>query len=61
MPDLESRIAILKAKAREKNFDITDEILNYIATHIQKNIRELEGALNRLIISSKIKGVPPTI
>ncbi len=48
-PDLETRIAILKSKAGEKGFQAPDEIFEYIATNIKKNVRELEGALNRLI------------
>ena len=60
-PDLESRIAILKSKAREKNIEVTDEILNYLATNIQKNIRELEGALNRITISIKLNNCIPSI
>lgn len=47
-PDFETRMAILKAKTREKNLNISADILNYIATNIQKNIRELEGALKRV-------------
>jgi len=61
LPDLESRIAILKEKAHEKNFEINDEILNLIANYIQKNIRELEGALNRIIISAKIHNSIPSL
>ncbi len=53
-PDLETRIAILKTKAQEKNVDFSDEIYHYIASNIKTNIRELEGALNRLIINQKI-------
>lgn len=53
-PDLETRIAILKTKAQEKNFNIPDEIYQYISSVIPKNIRELEGALNKLIIYQKI-------
>jgi len=53
-PDLETRIAILKSKLKEKKIKVPDEILNYIATYIQNNIRELEGALNRLIAFSQI-------
>jgi len=53
-PDLETRTAILKSKIKEKKFKVSDEVLNHIATHIQKNIRELEGALNRLIAFSQI-------
>ena len=51
-PDLETRITILKAKASEKGFDLSYEVLEYIALNIKKNIRELEGALNRLIASN---------
>ena len=51
-PDLETRIAILKTKANEKGFDFSYDILEYIALNIKKNVRELEGALNRLIASN---------
>ncbi len=48
-PDLETRIAILRKKAQLENLDVPDEVLNYIGDKIQSNIRELEGALIRLI------------
>ncbi|MCF7906789.1 chromosomal replication initiator protein DnaA [Patescibacteria group bacterium] len=48
-PGLETRIAILKAKCEEKEYPLSEEILGYLATHIQSNVRELEGALNKLI------------
>ena len=51
-PDLETRIAILKSKANEKGFDFSYEIFEYIALNIKKNVRELEGALNRVIASN---------
>ena len=51
-PDLETRIAILKAKASDKAVELSDEIFEYIAQNIKKNIRELEGALNRLIAAN---------
>jgi len=51
-PDLETRIAILKMKAQERKLSCTDEVLEYIASNIQTNIRELEGALNRLVMAS---------
>jgi len=51
-PDLETRIAILKSKASEKNIKLSDEIFEYIAENIKKNVRELEGALNRLIAAN---------
>jgi len=61
VPDLESKIAILKTKALEKNTDFPDEIYNYIASIIQKNIRELEGALNHLIAYQKTTQTVPTL
>lgn len=51
-PDLETRIAILKSKAGERGVELSDEIFQYIAQNIKKNVRELEGALNRLIAAS---------
>lgn len=51
-PDMETRLAILKCKTIEKKVVIPDEILNYIAANVQKNIRELEGALNRIIAAN---------
>ncbi|MCX6738227.1 MAG: chromosomal replication initiator protein DnaA [Candidatus Parcubacteria bacterium] len=47
-PDFESRIAILKQKIQEKKTGISEEVLAYIASNIQKNVRELEGALKAL-------------
>ena len=49
IPDYETRMAILRKKAESDNFDINDEILNYIANNIKSNVRELEGALNKLL------------
>jgi len=48
-PDLETRIAILEAKCKQRKIIVSEEILRYLATYIQKNVRELEGALNKLI------------
>lgn len=47
-PDYESRLAILEAKARDINIQVSEEILSYIANRVQHNIRELEGAIQRL-------------
>ena len=47
-PDLETRLAILRKKAEQSNFVITDEVLTFIASNIKDNIRELEGALTRV-------------
>lgn len=60
-PDLETRIAILKQKTKEKNYELTDEILEFIASKIQKNIRELEGALTRLVATSQLSGESPSL
>ena len=49
IPDYETRMAILRKKAESDNFDIDNEILNYIANNIKSNVRELEGALNKLL------------
>lgn len=48
-PDLETRTAILSQKCKEKNYKLSPEIINYIAANIQSNVRELEGALNRIM------------
>jgi chromosomal replication initiator protein len=48
-PDLETRIAILKKKALTEGLDISNEVLHYIASKIENNIRELEGALIRIV------------
>ena len=49
IPDYETRMAILRKKAENDNFEINDEVLNYIANNIKSNVRELEGALNKLL------------
>jgi len=48
-PDLETRIAILRKKAQLENLNVSDEVMFFIADKIASNIRELEGALNRVI------------
>jgi chromosomal replication initiator protein len=59
-PDLETRIAILRAKAERTGRNIPDEILDVIARRVQSNIRELEGALNRLIAFADLSSSPLT-
>jgi chromosomal replication initiator protein len=54
-PDYESRIAILKVKAQERNIHLPEEVLDYIASNIKNNIRELEGALNILTTFYKLQ------
>lgn len=53
-PDFETRMAILKKKADVENLDIPNEVLVYIATKIKSNIRELEGALIRIVAYSSL-------
>lgn len=61
LPDFETRVAILKTKSQEKKFNFSEEILEYIASHIQANVRELEGALNRLAAYQKLNNQTPTV
>jgi chromosomal replication initiator protein len=53
-PDLETRIAILRKKARSENLEIPNEAMAYIASQIDSNIRELEGALIRVVAYSSL-------
>src|SRR5690625_6873925 len=52
-PDLETRIAILNKKAKAEALDIPNEVMLYIANQIDTNIRELEGALIRVVAYSR--------
>jgi len=54
LPDYETRLVILKTKLQEKNMDLPEDVLDYIAANVKKNIRELEGALNKILIYNKI-------
>lgn len=54
-PDYELRIAILKTKLQERNDELPDNILEYVANKIQKNLRELEGVLNRILFYKHTK------
>ncbi len=60
-PDFETRMAILGAKCKERGYQLAPDIINYVAATIQTNIRELEGALNRVIAFHQLNGVPPTL
>ncbi len=60
-PDLETRIAILRSKAAMGDVPVSDKILSVIATRVQSNIRELEGALNQVIAICRLTDQPLTI
>lgn len=60
-PDLETRIAILNTKCKEKNIRLEDTIIQFIATAVQNNIRELEGALNRVVAATQLTNTRPTV
>ena len=60
-PDIETRVAILESKCREKNYVLDTDVLYFIANNVQNNIRELEGALNRLIAFHEFNNTTPTI
>ncbi|HEX7973139.1 MAG TPA: chromosomal replication initiator protein DnaA [Anaerolineales bacterium] len=59
-PDMETRQAVLRSKADRANFRISNEILELIARRVQSNIRELEGALTRIVAFSNLSGLPIT-
>lgn len=57
-PELETRIAILSKKAQNEGLDVPDDVMEYIASHISTNIRELEGALIRVTAFASLQGQP---
>jgi chromosomal replication initiator protein len=60
-PDLETRIAILRAKAEEGAVPITSDVIEFIARKVVSNIRELEGALNRIVAYASMGATPISI
>jgi chromosomal replication initiator protein len=60
-PDLETRIAILRAKAEEHSIQIGSDVLEFIARKVASNIRELEGALNRIVAYAAMGGMAISI
>ena len=59
-PEEETRLAILQAKAESLNFEMPSSVLQLLATHIASNVRELEGALNRIVAYARLTGEPMT-
>jgi chromosomal replication initiator protein len=60
-PDLETRIAILRAKADEQGVPITSDVIEFIARKVVSNVRELEGALNRIVAYASMGAMPISI
>jgi chromosomal replication initiator protein len=60
-PDIETRIAILQTKAEDQKSSVPPEVLEFIARRIQKNIRELEGALNRVLAYARLTKAQLTV
>lgn len=60
-PDLETRIAILRFKADTQSLDVPDDVIDLIAHKFQNNIRQLEGALNRVVAHGQIAFSPLTV
>jgi chromosomal replication initiator protein len=58
LPDLESRIAILSSKLNGRASEVTPEILELLASRVQRNIREMEGAFNRVEAYARMHGLP---
>ena len=55
LPDYETRMAILHKKEEQEGYNINEDVIKYIATNIKSNIRELEGAFNKVMASSKLE------
>jgi chromosomal replication initiator protein len=60
-PDIETRMAIIRNKAAQLGLPLSDDIVEYIATKITANIRQLEGVIKRITAYVEIDGGPPTI
>jgi chromosomal replication initiator protein len=61
IPDFETRCAIVQTKAQGHGNELDNEVVEYLATNIQTNIRELEGALNQLLAYCEMRGLEPTL
>jgi len=60
-PDLETRIAILRTKAEENGVVVAADVIEQVARRVQSNVRELEGALTRLVAVGRLSGLPVTM
>jgi chromosomal replication initiator protein len=60
VPDLETKVAILKRKAFEDCLELPDEVAYFLAEHVESNVRELVGCLIRVVAMSTLQGIPLT-
>jgi chromosomal replication initiator protein len=60
VPDFETRCAIIQTKNEVNQSELEPEVVEYLASNIQTNIRELEGALNQLLAWCEVRGLTPT-
>ena len=60
-PDLETRMAILQTKSAQRQASIPQDVIEFVAKQVQSNVRELEGALTRLIATSEMTGRPVSV
>ena len=60
-PDLETRLAILSSKAEERDVVVPEPVVEFLSQRVQSNIRELEGALNRVVAYGELNGLPLTV
>ena len=60
-PDFETRCAILQAKASAAEIDLPQTVVEFLATRVQSNIRELEGALNQVLAYCEMRSVEPNL
>jgi len=61
LPDIETRVTILKTKLETKKVSVPEDVIIYIAEKIKNNIRELEGALNKVIVNAELSNMPINI
>jgi len=60
-PDFETRCAIIQTKAESHQTDLEEDVVEYLASTVQTNVRELEGALNQLLAWCDVRGIEPTV
>jgi chromosomal replication initiator protein len=61
IPDFETRCAIIQTKAQNQEVELPNDVVEYLATNIQTNIRELEGALNQLLAFCEMRALEPNL